>query len=1692
MAKSDKKAAKNVGKKMFDDVTNSSADARNAVDEFYKSLLKGGKKAQPILDELSKLFSKTGDASKKASEKIKSSGKDLEAISLAALKGKKEFDSLQKTLATYDGPRFKAAGLITEELSNQLSLNEMINKSKESLQSLDEKSMTYAKLLSAEGKTQEDLAARSLTNQLKIEDTLKSIQDIETRLTELPQEIIDKETELNKLRQTGIDAAQKLQDITSKQDDLSQKLIDNETKRFDLVQQINSESDKSTRSKLEDELLSLMQEGENLNVQIIKSEQYKSRLLQKVNDISNEQISLQQDLNSIIDSRSRLTADSYALEDKLTDLYTEQSNIDFSTKINDSEKLKAIFNELDRLTESQISQQGDLSKKMKEVEESAFNVGTEQYRQVDLTDAITDRLSEQRSLESARTLILDTNNGLTEQQRNDALALIDSNIRVNQEQLKQTQALQAASEAYQSVNDKAKSLADTMSKPIDALFGIVPSGLSQMLGLDKIQSELKDKLFKSISDGFMGASGGVSGFFSAASMGASTLMASLAPILPLLLAIAGVVGLVKLFMKADAEVGQLAKNLNISYKEAIGVQGVAVDIATELNRSGVGAAEVTKQMVELQKATGINVGLLAKSNDQIKEVLATTTAMASQYGLAAEETMTLTAAASGAGNTVDSLVLAAEKFAEDGMVPAGEILKDIAKTSKGVLLSFKGDVVALARATKTAKMLGTTLDAMQSAGESLLNIESSIVAQNKARMLLGRNINLDAARYYALQGDTESLMQEMVKAAGSVEEYENMSVLQKKALAEAMGMQVSQLDEMMFKQKELNTLGIDQQKMNDLMNDSKNGTLDIQKELAKYSTDEQKALVKKIYDENRRSAIQEKLGKTITKVTDLLYKMVEPLLPIIDGFVDSLGNGEGVLAAMSKTFSVIGSVLGVIFEVSGAILKGAWMPIKITLNVISAIFEKIGQFVKYIKTDIFGIKDATGEAGKAAEETSMAMEVIKGIATAIGVIIGGWFLLKGLGKAKDALTSMYDSAKGIGSSLSEGFKNLKEGKIKEAFSKKKSPVEDIASKKIDTPEVDTKGADKTLKNTTSFADRLKSAFKSINDTLKAIFKGIGDMLKNIFTFIKDTVKTVLDFIKNVMKDIFKTIKDVAKELTTTLQSLMQNIGSLLNTAIDVIKDVGTNLIGAVGDLLGAVIEVIDTQGTALVNALGNVGNALAENVMKVVNTLLDGLGEAAGKLPGIMNSLGKAIGSFFSGLSGGLVTFAQAMATPTPFFGMPVGLILLGMAMGIAAALRIAAPGIAALGTLFEGLGKGIGAVAPAIEAAGTAISSILNGIGEVIESVGKAISTVITAIADSIVKFSDVDAGNIAAVGLSLGVLGAGLLALTAGEVVNGIASFFGASPVDTLKELETIDGNKMKTTADGLKSMSDALTNFGNVNTDPIVKSADALDKFNNQVIKGGLADGLNSFLGTDPFAVFNQLAAIDTAKIDSVATSIATAGTSIETFNQKMSALDDSVADKGDIISSLLNDIADIEYDEIDSLATAIDNLAKSYDTLMASMKSITDEDIARMQQITSATPKDVGGGGITDVIGDTLGSAMSGVKDLASSAISSVGSFFGFGEEEPKQEMQQPIATKPATVTPVMQPVATVATQPAAMQSETVVNNQNDNSKLEGLLRELITKVDQPVIVKLGNKTVAEMSDAISLRKSYGANINGYRS
>ena len=55
----------------------------------------------------------------------------------------------------------------------------------------------------------------------------------------------------------------------------------------------------------------------------------------------------------------------------------------------------------------------------------------------------------------------------------------------------------------------------------------------------------------------------------------------------------------------------------------------------------------------------------------------------------------------------------------------------------------------------------------------------------EARVLTGRNLNLDAARQYALQGDTFKLQEELLNHDGSLEDFTKMNMVLQESMAKA-------------------------------------------------------------------------------------------------------------------------------------------------------------------------------------------------------------------------------------------------------------------------------------------------------------------------------------------------------------------------------------------------------------------------------------------------------------------------------------------------------------------------------------------------------------------------------------------------------------------------------------------------------------------------------------------------------------------------------------------------------------------------------------------------------------------------------------------------------------------------------------------------------------------------------------------
>ena len=296
----------------------------------------------------------------------------------------------------------------------------------------------------------------------------------------------------------------------------------------------------------------------------------------------------------------------------------------------------------------------------------------------------------------------------------------------------------------------------------------------------------------------------------------------------------------------------------------------------------------------------------------------------------------------------------------------------------------------------------------------------------------------------------------------------------------------------------------------------------------------------------------------------------------------------------------------------------------------------------------------------------------------------------------------------------------------------------------------------------------------------------------------------------------KGLVDSVKNVSTILKSIITELGAVLKSGVDVVMQLA---------------------------------NKLASGVMTTFNTIMNGLAKASGTMPTILGNLGKAIGSFFSGMGSGLLTFAQLMATPTALFGLPAGLIVMAMMMGLAAAMRIAAPAIEALTPLITGLVSILGdTFVRALEAAGPIITSIFEGIGLVIEKVGNAISGIINSITDSISRLGGLNPGQLLAVAGGIAAL-AGAVAIFGGASAIGgfmsaIGEFFGGDPVDKFLKFQNLDPAQLQAVATSITNLAKGISAFGVLESVAGVSAAltTAFTNFGESV-GGGASEGINS---------------------------------------------------------------------------------------------------------------------------------------------------------------------------------------------------------------------------------------------------------
>jgi hypothetical protein len=920
------------------------------------------------------------------------------------------------------------------------------------------------------------------------------------------------------------------------------------------------------------------------------------------------------------------------------------------------------------------------------------------------------------------------NNNLTAEEKKlqmDALSIllnkVDEMDKANEKIIEQNNSMSA-------LNDVSSRVGDTMGGWIRK----VPGGdaIAKTLAIDKTAETVNKKM----STAFTSALGAIKGKNSPAEAfkDAGAALGSMISMAPKLMAglglglLTGAVNfLIGAFNAVDQEVADIGKEFGYSRKEASALRDTSIDIAGEMGMVGINSKEVVKNIGTVSEMMGgLDIGAqLASGNPVAKQLVKDTTLLTEKFQMSAEEVKSMHDLSAITGKSMGELAGTAAKMG-GGLMTSKQAMKALAGVPKEVAVAFKGIPAQLAAAAQKAKLLGHDLKKVQDIGDGMLDIEQSLEKEMEARVLTGKNLQLDKARELALNGDIAGLQDELLKQAGGLEDFTKMNRIQQKAMADAMGMSVEEMTTMLTNADKLQKMGISQQKMDEMQ--AMNA-----EELRKMNKDgmneAMKGEIEKMAKEKESAAIKEKMANIVQKLQEKLSKLLTPILEMVHGMLDAAEAGGGFE-------SIIDSVSGVI--------KGIIPIVKTLFGVISSLIGPVTSVLGFfggIGEQTEAITGGVAEAGKAAESSQAGFG---GIAKSV-MLVGGLFAGKAaIGKGLDMLK---EKASDFGNTIKEKVQD----KIKDAAGDMGKKLLGLGGKKIKAPKTPKMPDGKAAGGKGGgFMDSLVQAFNKIDG--KKMIQGAAALVI-LAAALWITAKAVQEFMKVnwdamakagvallglvgiaylMSKASTEMIKGAAAMLI--LGVALGIVGLALQTFMTVkwedMAKAGVALLGLVGiaALIGAFIAPIMMGAAALIvlsagflvfSAGMFVLSKAMEGFVPMMETLFTGIS-------GIVTTIGDAIVKIIESVTAGISTVVDKLMGLTTLNGDNL--------------LKIAG-GITALGAALAGFGggSGIGAIADGL---GGALGGLLGGEGplEQLQTVMKDIQPEkLSGIAKAIVELS-------------------------------------------------------------------------------------------------------------------------------------------------------------------------------------------------------------------------------------------------------------------------------------------------------------------------------------------------------------------
>ena len=311
---------------------------------------------------------------------------------------------------------------------------------------------------------------------------------------------------------------------------------------------------------------------------------------------------------------------------------------------------------------------------------------------------------------------------------------------------------------------------------------------------------------------------------------------------------------------------ELRKELGVSVMEASKLTKQSQILSFQFALLGVTGDEIKSAQIAIREELGGTV-------DGSRQFLSNLINTSAQIGMSAEDLIVMRENMRAIGglsqDQADALIMSTRELATQKNVIPSKVFADVTEDAEFFAKYAKDGGKNLLQTAVAARQLGSNLAMVAKVADSLMDFESSVNAEMEASVLLGRDLNLDAARRAALVGDTAKLQEEILKNVGTQAEFESLLPIEREKLAQAMGLSTSEV-------------------------------------LTQIKAAERQRIL-----DNDSLTTQQKLQSGLVGISDLIGKGINEFMAI---FGDSLANIGTTLV------SVIMPTLGTIFTVIGAIL----------------------------------------------------------------------------------------------------------------------------------------------------------------------------------------------------------------------------------------------------------------------------------------------------------------------------------------------------------------------------------------------------------------------------------------------------------------------------------------------------------------------------------------------------------------------------------------------------------------------------------------------------------------------------------------------------------------------------------------------------------------------------------------------------